>query len=193
MKEDIDYILLNLIKYYRMSGLNSITISFNNTIADRLLVEIIKNNRKDFDKVILECDKNKYNNLFKEEDNIILMEENKELTYRVSAKNKLYCLSFLTYKYDNNNLYPLYNYNEEQMKEMLSFYKINANELSNEEYGLSEEDLANLKEYLYNYTNFVENNNIDSKKTLKYINQRNKLKTKIIPTLKEMQTIKTLY
>ena len=67
MKEDIDYILLNLIKYYRMSGLNSITISFNNTIADRLLVEIIKNNRKDFDKVILECDKNKYNNLFKEE------------------------------------------------------------------------------------------------------------------------------
>lgn len=193
MKEDIDYILLNLIKYYRMSGLNSITISFNNTIADRLLVEIIKNNRKDFDKVILECDKNKYNNLFKEEDNIILMEENKELTYRVSAKNKLYCLSFLTYKYDNNNLYPLYNYNEEQMKEMLSFYKINANELSNEEYGLSEENLANLKEYLYNYTNFVENNNIDSKKTLKYINQRNKLKTKIIPTLKEMQTIKTLY
>ena len=193
MKEDIDYILLNLIKYYRMSGLNSITISFNNTIADRLLVEIIKNNRKDFDKVILECDKNKYNNLFKEEDNIILMEENKELTYRVSAKNKLYCLSFLTYKYDNNNLYPLYNYNEEQMKEMLSFYKINANELSNEEYGLSEEDLANLKEYLYNYTNFVEDNNIDSKKTLKYINQRNKLKTKIIPTLKEMQTIKTLY
>lgn len=193
MKEDIDYILLNLIKYYRMSGLNSITISFNNTIADRLLVEIIKNNRKDFDKVILECDKNKYNNLFKEEDNIILMEENKELTYRVSAKNKLYCLSFLTYKYDNNNLYPLYNYNEEQMKEMLSFYKINANELSNEEYGLSEEDLANLKEYLYNYTNFVENNNIDSKKTLKYLSQRNKLKTKIIPTLKEMQTIKTLY
>lgn len=193
MKEDIDYILLNLIKYYRMSGLNSITISFNNTIADRLLVEIIKNNRKDFDKVILECDKNKYNNLFKEEDNIILMEENKELTYRVSAKNKLYCLSFLTYKYDNNNLYPLYNYNEEQMKEMLSFYKINANELNNEEYGLSEEDLANLKEYLYNYTNFVEDNNIDSKKTLKYINQRNKLKTKIIPTLKEMQTIKTLY
>lgn len=193
MKEDIDYILLNLIKYYRMSGLNSITISFNNTIADRLLVEIIKNNRKDFDKVILECDKNKYNNLFKEEDNIILMKENKELTYRISAKNKLYCLSFLTYKYDNNNLYPLYNYNEEQMKEMLSFYKINANELSNEEYGLSEEDLANLKEYLYNYTNFVEDNNIDSKKTLKYINQRNKLKTKIIPTLKEMQTIKTLY
>lgn len=193
MKEDIDYILLNLIKYYRMSGLNSITISFNNTIADRLLAEIIKNNRKDFDKVILECDKNKYNNLFKEEDNIILMEENKELTYRVSAKNKLYCLSFLTYKYDNNNLYPLYNYNEEQMKEMLSFYKINANELSNEEYGLSEEDLANLKEYLYNYTNFVENNNIDSKKTLKYLSQRNKLKTKIIPTLKEMQTIKTLY
>lgn len=193
MKEDIDYILLNLIKYYRMSGLNSITISFNNTIADRLLVEIIKNNRKDFDKVILECDKNKYNNLFKEEDNIILMEENKELTYRVSAKNKLYCLSFLTYKYDNNNLYPLYNYNEKQMKEMLSFYKINANELSNEEYGLSEEDLANLKEYLYNYTNFVENNNIDSKKTLKYLSQRNKLKTKIIPTLKEMQTIKTLY
>ena len=55
------------------------------------------------------------------------------------------------------------------------------------------EDLANLKEYLYNYTNFVEDNNIDSKKTLKYINQRNKLKTKIIPTLKEMQTIKTLY
>lgn len=193
MKEDIDYILLNLIKYYRMSGLNSITISFNNTIADRLLVEIIKNNRKDFDKVILECDKNKYNNLFKEEDNIILMKENKELTYRVSAKNKLYCLSFLTYKYDNNNLYPLYNYNEEQIKEMLSFYKINANELSDEEYGLSEEDLANLKEYLYNYTNFVENNNIDSKKTLKYLNQRNKLKTKIIPTLKEMQTIKTLY
>ena len=193
MKEDIDYILLNLIKYYQMSGLNSITISFNNTIADRLLVEIIKNNRKDFDKVILECDKNKYNNLFKEEDNIILMEENKELTYRVSAKNKLYCLSFLTYKYDNNNLYPLYNYNEEQMKEMLSFYKINANELNNEEYGLPEEDLANLKEYLYNYTNFVENNNIDSKKTLKYLNQRNKLKTKIIPTLKEMQTIKTLY
>ena len=193
MKEDIDYILLNLIKYYRMSSLNSITISFNNTIADRLLVEIIKNNRKDFDKVILECDKNKYNNLFKEEDNIILMEENKELTYRVSAKNKLYCLSFLTYKYDNNNLYPLYNYNEEQMKEMLSFYKINVNELNNEEYGLSEEDLANLKEYLYNYTNFVENNNIDSKKTLKYINQRNKLKTKIIPTLKEMQTIKALY
>ena len=193
MKEDIDYILLNLIKYYRMSGSNSITISFNNTIADRLLVEIIKNNRKDFDKVILECDKNKYNNLFKEEDNIILMEENKELTYRVSAKNKLYCLSFLTYKYDNNNLYPLYNYNEEQMKEMLSFYKINANELNNEGYGLPEEDLANLKEYLYNYTNFVENNNIDSKKTLKYINQRNKLKTKIIPTLKEMQTIKTLY
>ena len=193
MKEDIDYILLNLIKYYRMSGLNSITISFNNTIADRLLVEIIKNNRKDFDKVILECDKNKYNNLFKEEDNIILMKENKELTYRISAKNKLYCLSFLTYKYDNNNLYPLYNYNEEQMKEMLSFYKINANELSNEEYGLSEEDLANLKEYLYNYTNFVEDNNIDSKKTLKYINQRNKLKTKIIPTLKEMQTIKTIY
>lgn len=193
MKEDIDYILLNLIKYYRMSGLNSITISFNNTIADRLLVEIIKNNRKDFDKVILECDKNKYNNLFKEEDNMILIKENKELTYRVSAKNKLYCLSFLTYKYDNNNLYPLYNYNEEQMKEMLSFYKINANELSNEEYGLPEEDLANLKEYLYNYTNFVENNNIDSKKTLKYLNQRNKLKTKIIPTLKEMQTIKTLY
>ena len=193
MKEDIDYILLNLIKYYQMSGLNSITISFNNTIADRLLVEIIKNNRKDFDKVILECDKNKYNNLFKEEDNIILMEENKELTYRVSAKNKLYCLSFLTYKYDNNNLYPLYNYNEEQMKEMLSFYKINVNELNNEEYGLSEEDLANLKEYLYNYTNFVEDNNIDSKKTLKYINQRNKLKTKIIPTLKEMQTIKALY
>lgn len=193
MKEDIDYILLNLIKYYRMSGLNSITISFNNTIADRLLVEIIKNNRKDFDKVILECDKNKYNNLFKEEDNIILMEENKELTYRVSAKNKLYCLSFLTYKYDNNNLYPLYNYNEEQMKAMLSFYKINANELNNEKYGLSEEDLTNLKEYLYNYTNFVEDNNIDSKKTLKYINQRNKLKTKIIPTLKEMQTIKTLY
>ena len=193
MKEDIDYILLNLIKYYRMSSLNSITISFNNTIADRLLVEIIKNNRKDFDKVILECDKNKYNNLFKEEDNIILMEENKELTYRVSAKNKLYCLSFLTYKYDNNNLYTLYNYNEEQMKEMLSFYKINANELSNEEYGLSEEDLANLKEYLYNYTNFVEDNNIDSKKTLKYLNQRNKSKTKIIPTLKEMQTIKTLY
>lgn len=193
MKEDIDYILLNLIKYYRMSGLNSITISFNNTIADRLLVEIIKNNRKDFDKVILECDKNKYNNLFKEEDNIILMEENKELTYRVSAKNKLYCLSFLTYKYDNNNLYPLYNYNEEQMKEMLSFYKINANELNNEEYGLSKEDLTNLKEYLYNYTNFIEDNNIDSKKTLKYINQRNKLKTKIIPTLKEMQTIKTLY
>ena len=193
MKEDIDYILLNLIKYYRMSSLNYITISFNNTIADRLLVEIIKNNRKDFDKVILECDKNKYNNLFKEEDNIILMEENKELTYRVSAKNKLYCLSFLTYKYDNNNLYTLYNYNEEQMKEMLSFYKINANELSNEEYGLSEEDLANLKEYLYNYTNFVEDNNIDSKKTLKYLNQRNKLKTKIIPTLKEMQTIKTLY
>ena len=193
MKEDIDYILLNLIKYYQMSGLNSITISFNNTIADRLLVEIIKNNRKDFDKVILECDKNKYNNLFKEEDNIILMEENKELTYRISAKNKLYCLSFLIYKYDNNNLYPLYNYNEEQMKEMLSFYKINVNELSNEEYGLSEEDLTNLKEYLYNYTNFVENNNIDSKKTLKYINQRNKLKTKIIPTLKEMQTIKTLY
>lgn len=193
MKEDIDYILLNLIKYYQMSGLNSITISFNNTIADRLLVEIIKNNRKDFDKVILECDKNKYNNLFKEEDNIILMKENKELTYRVSAKNKLYCLSFLIYKYDNNNLYPLYNYNEEQMKEMLSFYKINANELNNEEYGLSEEDLANLKEYLYNYTNFVEDNNIDSKKTLKYINQRNKLKTKIIPTLKEMQTIKTLY
>lgn len=193
MKEDIDYILLNLIKYYQMSGLNSITISFNNTIADRLLVEIIKNNRKDFDKVILECDKNKYNNLFKEEDNIILMKENKELTYRISAKNKLYCLSFLIYKYDNNNLYPLYNYNEEQMKEMLSFYKINANELSNEEYGLSEEDLANLKEYLYNYTNFVEDNNIDSKKTLKYINQRNKLKTKIIPTLKEMQTIKTLY
>lgn len=193
MKEDIDYILLNLIKYYQMSGLNSITISFNNTIADRLLVEIIKNNRKDFDKVILECDKNKYNNLFKEEDNIILMKENKELTYRVSAKNKLYCLSFLIYKYDNNNLYPLYNYNEEQMKEMLSFYKINANELSNEEYGLSEEDLANLKEYLYNYTNFVEDNNIDSKKTLKYLNQRNKLKTKIIPTLKEMQTIKTLY
>ena len=76
---------------------------------------------------------------------------------------------------------------------MLSFYKINANELNNEEYGLSEEDLANLKEYLYNYTNFVEDNNIDSKKTLKYINQRNKLKTKIIPTLKEMQTIKTLY
>ena len=193
MKEDIDYILLNLIKYYQMSGLNSITISFNNTITDRLLVEIIKNNRKDFDKVILECDKNKYNNLFKEEDNIILMEENKELTYRVSAKNKLYCLSFLTYKYDNNNLYPLYNYNEEQMKEMLSFYKINVNELNNEEYGLSEEDLANLKEYLYNYTNFVEDNNIDSKKTLKYINQRNKLKTKIIPTLKEMQTIKALY
>ena len=193
MKEDIDYILLNLIKYYQMSGLNSITISFNNTIADRLLVEIIKNNRKDFDKVILECDKNKYSNLFKEEDNIILMKENKELTYRISAKNKLYCLSFLIYKYDNNNLYPLYNYNEEQMKEMLSFYKINANELNNEEYGLSEEDLANLKEYLYNYTNFVEDNNIDSKKTLKYINQRNKLKTKIIPTLKEMQTIKTLY
>ena len=151
------------------------------------------NNRKDFDKVILECDKNKYNNLFKEEDNIILMEENKKLTYRISAKNKLYCLSFLIYKYDNNNLYPLYNYNEEQMKEMLSFYKINVNELNNEEYGLSEEDLANLKEYLYNYTNFVEDNNIDSKKTLKYINQRNKLKTKIIPTLKEMQTIKALY
>lgn len=193
MKEDIDYILLNLIKYYQMSGLNSITISFNNTIADRLLVEIIKNNRKDFDKVILECDKNKYSNLFKEEDNIILMEENKELTYRISAKNKLYCLSFLIYRYDNNNLYPLYNYNEEQMKEMLSFYKINANELSNEEYGLPEEDLTNLKEYLYNYTNFVEDNNIDSKKTLKYLNQRNKLKTKIIPTLKEMQTIKTLY
>ena len=44
IEENIDYIFLNILKYYQKSNLDAIVINFDNTPNDRLLFEIIREN-----------------------------------------------------------------------------------------------------------------------------------------------------
>ena len=50
-KENIDYILLNILKYYQKSGYTDILLTFENTPCDRLLFEIVRRNYDKFDNV----------------------------------------------------------------------------------------------------------------------------------------------
>ena len=48
IEENIDYIFLNILKYYQKSNLDAIVINFDNTPNDRLLFEIIRENIEKF-------------------------------------------------------------------------------------------------------------------------------------------------
>ena len=203
--ENIDYILLNILKYYKKSELKTIVIHFNNTKNDRLLFEIIKRNLNKFDNVIVECYFEKYEKLFnsiltkEEKDKIIFKSCQEEIIkflqttnlknfYKISAKDKLYCRSFLKFNYNNSDLYPLFNFTEEEIDEMLNFLKVTDN-FEKENYG-ENIDIKLLNQYLTDYTNFIENNNKEEiSEILNFVKKQNNLKTKIIPSLKQVKEI----
>lgn len=201
IEENIDYIFLNILKYYQKSNLDAIVINFDNTPNDRLLFEIIRNNINRFNIIIIECDLDKYEKLFSE----ILTDEEKEklvfrdvknfiyphekIDYLISSKNKIYCKSFLKFDYDKNDLYPLFNYSNSEILELLSKYNIKINELNKEQYGLEDNKIEILNNYYYNYEKFMESSKEDIQYIFSFIHKQNMLKTKIIPSLNDMKNM----
>lgn len=203
IKETIDYIYLSIFKNYQKSQLEGICMQYDNTKSDRLLLEIIKQHKNNFKDIAIYCcvpenekicaeiigdnaDKKikivnfDFDNLFK-------------TNYEVSSKNQLYCNSFLKYIY-LDDLYPLFNYTNEEIEEMLKFYNINIDELEEEKYGLTIEELVQLGNYLYCYNKFEENLNKKEKSAIKvfnFIKQQKALKTKFIPSLTQLQEMES--
>lgn len=202
-KENIDYILLNILKYYQKSGYTDILLTFENTPCDRLLFEIVRRNYDKFDNVYVECSLSEFETLF----TTILTEKEKEkftfsnlddidvrlnqgnrTKYRVCGKNELYCKSYLKYDYDKNDAYPLFGYTDEEIRKMLIFLNIDVDSLVAESYGLSPTDLEFLRQYLYNYRDFVETNDkVQISNFLNYIKRQRNLITKFVIPLAEIQ------
>lgn len=207
-KENIDYILLNILKYYKKSGFQDILLTFENTPCDRLLFEIVRRNYDKFDNIYIECSLSAYENLFS---SILTDEEKSRFTfsnlddidvrlnkiyrtkYRVCGKNELHCKSYLKYDYDQNDAYPLFGYQDEEIAEMLKYFNIEIEGLTEECYGLSLEDLQFLKQYLYNYRDFVETNDKNQiSNFLDYIRRQRNLITKFVIPLAEIQNMEKL-
>ena len=162
-KENIDYILLNILKYYQKSGYTDILLTFENTPCDRLLFEIVRRNYDKFDNVYVECSLSEFETLFttilteKEKEKFtfsnlddidIRLNQSNRTKYRVCGKNELYCKSYLKYDYDKNDAYPLFGYTDEEIRKMLIFLNIDVDNLAAESYGLSPTDLEFLRQYL---------------------------------------------
>lgn len=201
IEENIDYIFLNILKYYQKSNLDAIVINFDNTPNDRLLFEIIRENIEKFNLIYIQCDLDKYEKLFSE---ILSIEEKEKITFRdlksyiknngkidyiISSKNKLYCKSFLKFDYDENDLYPLFNYSNEEILKLLSKYNIKIDELNKEQYGLENNKIEILNNYYYNYEKFMESSKEDVQFILTFVHKQNMLKTKIIPSLNDMKNM----
>lgn len=207
-KENIDYILLNILKYYQKSGYTDILLTFENTPCDRLLFEIVRRNYDKFDNIYVECSLSEFETLF----TTILTEKEKEkftfsnlddidvrlnqgnrTKYRVCGKNELYCKSYLKYDYDKNDAYPLFGYTDEEIRKMLIFLNVNIDNLAAESYGLSPTDLEFLRQYLYNYKDFVETNDKSQiSNFLDYIKRQRNLITKFVIPLAEIQNMEKL-
>lgn len=202
-KENIDYILLNILKYYQKSGFKDILLTFENTPCDRLLFEIVRRNYDKFDNIYIECSLSAHENLFT---SILTDEEKEKITfsnlddidirlnkhyrtkYRLCGKNELYCKSYLKFDYDENDAYPLFGYKDEEIIEMLKYFNIKVESLVEESYGLPLEDLNLLKQYLYDYRNFAEDNdNAQISKFLNYIKRQRSLITKFVIPLADVQ------
>lgn len=204
VKETIDYIYLSIFKNYQKSQLETICMHYDNTKSDRLLLEIIKEHKNNFKNIVIYCYEPKKEELCAE---IIGDNTDKKIAitnfdfdnlfktnYEVSSKNQLYCNSFLKYIYIDD-LYPLFNYTNEEIEEMLKFYNINIDELEEEKYGLTIEELVQLENYLYYYNKFEENLNKKNEVTIKvfnFIKQQKALKTKFIPSLLQLQETENL-
>ena len=201
IEENIDYIFLNILKYYQKSNLDAIVINFDNTPNDRLLFEIIRENIEKFNLIYIQCDLDKYEKLFSE---ILSIEEKEKITFRdlksyiknngkidyiISSKNKLYCKSFLKFDYDENDLYPLFNYSNEEILELLSKYNIKIDELNKEQYGLENNKIEILNNYYYNYEKKMKTTKKDVHIILKFVDKQNMLKTKIIQNLNDMKNM----
>lgn len=207
IKETLDYIYLCIFKYFKRSGLEIVAIEYNNTKSDRLLLEIIKQHKDKFNLINVYCSNEENENLCL---NIIGENADKQfainnsitdynnlfkLEYKVSSKNELYCNSFLKFNYDNNDLYPLFHYENKEIEEMLKFYNIELDTLTEEEYGLSNNELEQLNNYLYCYNKFetnLNNKNEYTVKVLDLIKQQKALRTKIVPSLTQLQEMKNL-
>lgn len=207
IKETLDYIYLCILKYFKRSSLEILAIEYNNTKSDRLLLEIIKQHKDKFNLINVYCSNEENENLCL---NIIGENADKQfainnsitdynslfkLEYKVSSKNELYCNSFLKFNYDNNDLYPLFHYENKEIEEMLKFYNIKLDTLAKEEYGLSNNELEQLNNYLYYYNKFETNLNNKNEYTVKIldlIKQQKALRTKIVPSLTQLQEMKNL-
>ena len=93
------------------------------------------------------------------------------------------------FDYDENDLYPLFNYSNEEILELLSKYNIKIDELNKEQYGLENNKIEILNNYYYNYEKFMESSKEDVQFILTFVHKQNMLKTKIIPSLNDMKNM----
>lgn len=202
IKETLDYIYLCIFKYYQKSQLEVLAMEYNHTKSDRLLLEIIKQHKDSFKNIIFYSAVPEYeqecNNIIGNDDIIKVTNFNFDKFfkrhYNISSKNQLYCDSFLKHIY-LNDLYPLYNYTNKEIEEMLKFYNINIDELKEEQYGLTIEELVHLENYLYYYDKFEKSLNNKEESAIKvfnFIKQQKALKTKFVPSLLQMQETENL-
>lgn len=195
VEENINYLLLSIVKFSNKSKANYIVIDFDNNIGSWALIEIIKNNKRKINKnVIIECDFDQFENVFKdylneEEKEFFTFRDyklftNKNITqdeYRISGKTKTEFFAKMDFNYTINNFYPFYHCSYKDLEEILEYYNFS------KKFVIENEIIKYLEMYFYDYEKFVELDSSYKNNILKMIKKQKSLETKFLPTLKELK------